>query len=158
MNDIPYINYLGEKWDNSPLDKLHKINEGIYLDPCSHNADKIWRVVDAYFTNEDSTITYFRAYGESGEHLPYTEFGVNFHPLPRSAVIQDGLFKYRPKFGRDYLIPVENKFVTPATGGYSVCVLDKEHPSDTFFFGMDKSGSRHSCLIISFRLVNDTLA
>jgi hypothetical protein len=108
-----------------------------------------WRVVDAYWSDEDSTVTYFRAFDLDGNLLPEATFGVNYGSV--TARIHGG-FRYRPRYGNQYYIPVTNKFVTPNAGGYTVEVLDLLNPSEGMAFGMSMAGKQHRCLVVSFRL------
>jgi len=112
-------------------------------------AKYVWRVVDAYYTGEDSLITYFRAYGLRGESLPAAAFGVHYDNMPHRI---GGIFVFKPQFRSSYYVPVENKFPTPNTGGYSVQVLSLDYPSEMLNFGMNVRGKQHRNLVISFRL------
>lgn len=115
----------------------------------SRNAEYGWRVVDAFFSDEDTTITYFRAFDLEGELLPQATFGVNYSSVP--STIQGG-FKFQPEFGNRYYVPAQNNIHTPNPGGYTVQVLDLEYPSEGLAFGLFKQGQQHQALIVSFRL------
>ncbi len=142
-----------EKWDGSKIQQLReKSGDVVYIDEVPlwyRGADYVWRVVDAYYTDEDSTITYFRAYDLDGKLLPEATFGVTWDGF-RGTI--SGRFKYRPVTNQQY-IPVENSFHTPNSGGYIVQVLDRDNPSERVAFGMlGGDGNPHKCLVISFRL------
>lgn len=141
-------------WAASTIGKLsNTTNNQIYIREIpsgSRSAEYGWRVVDAYFSQEDSTVTYFRAYGLDGEFLAQAAFGVNWSSVPARI---GGGFKYPPEFGNNYYIPVQNDFATPNTGGYTAQVLDLDYPSEGMAFGMYKQGDQHQCLVISFRLM-----
>jgi hypothetical protein len=141
-------------WENSVIGRLNSQTEGqVYIREIpvqSRSAPYGWRVVDAYFSDEDSTVTYFRAYDLNGEMLPQATFGVNWTSVPSRIA---GGFKYAPEFGNSYYIPAQNNLHTPNTGGYVVQVLDLNYPSEGLAFGMYKQGKQHQCLIISFRLM-----
>jgi hypothetical protein len=142
------------EWDNSVVGRLNAKTEGqVYIreiPPNSQNAEYGWRVVDAFFSQEDVYVTYFRAYDVDGNYLPEATFGVNYGTVPSRIM---GGFKYKPEFGNQYYVPVQNDFPTVETGGYTVQVLDMKNPSEGMAFGMFKQGEQHQCLIISFRLV-----
>jgi len=141
------------QWNNSVIGQLNAQTNGqIYIreiPAASRSAEYGWRVVDAFFSSEDVTITYFRAYGIDGENLPYTTFGVNWSSVPARI---GGGFKYPPEFGNQYYVPAQNNIHTPNTGGYTVQVLDTSYPSEGMAFGLYKQGNLHQALIISFRL------
>ena len=141
------------EWDNSIIGQLSaKTKQQVYIREIpaqSRNAEYGWRVVDAYFSQEDITMTYFRAYGLDREFLPQAAFGVNWSSVPSRI---SGMFKFQPEFGSNYYVPAQNDFHTPNTGGYTVQVLDLNYPSEGLSFGMFKQGDQHQCLIISFRL------
>lgn len=113
------------------------------------SADFCWRVVDAFYSPEDSTMTYFRAYGMNDEHLSGASFGVWFSSCKFRT---NGHFRYKPLRGSQYYMPVINNFFTPNSGGYEVQVLDTKYPSETLKFGMNVSGKQHQSLIVSFKL------
>ncbi len=144
-------------WDNSVIGKLSKqTNRQIYIREIPseyiHRSTPPkygWRVVDAYFSQEDSLMTYFRAYGLEGEYLGQAVFGVNYGGVPHQI---GGGFAYPPESGRGYYVPVNPEFMTPNTGGYTVQVLDLNYPSEGLSFGMYKQGKQHQCLVVSFRL------
>ncbi len=144
----------GATWGNSILGQLGATTNGqIYLREIpqqSLSAEYAWRVVDAYFSIEDSIITYFRAFDVDGTFLPQAAFGVNYGSVPQRI---GGGFTYRPEFGNQYYVPVQNNFTTPNTGGYTVQVLDRNWPSEGLSFGMFKQGDQHQNLVISFRLI-----
>jgi hypothetical protein len=141
------------EWNSSIIGRLNAQTDGeVYIreiPAASRNAEYGWRVVDAYFSQEDSTMTYFRAFGEDGTFLPEASFGVNYGSVPQRI---GGGFKFQPEFGNQYYIPAQNDFHTPNTGGYTVQVLSLDYPSEGLSFGMFKQGAQHQCLIVSFRL------
>lgn len=143
-----------EKWEQGTIGKLHaQTNGAIYIREIPHqnrHAAHAWRVVDARFSSEDTTMTYFRAFGLNGKMLPEASFGINFGSVPDKINLAG--FKFRPEFENRYYVPVENKFHTPNTGGYVVQVLDKDNPSEGLAFGLSKQGKQHQALIVSFRL------
>ncbi len=140
-------------WNNSVIGQLNTQTNGqIYIREipvASQTAAYGWRVVDAYFSQEDSLITYFRAFGLDGTFLPQACFGVNYSTVPSRI---SGGFAYPPEFGNNYYVPVQNNFATPNTGGYTVQVLDLDYPSEGLAFGMFKQGAQHQNLVVSFRL------
>ncbi len=143
------------QWNNSLIGQLNSKTDGqVYIDEIdSRDADKAdyyWRVVDAWYSQEDSLITYFRAYDLNGILLPQATFGVTYSTVPQT--ISTAGFKYRPKANSRYYYPVENKMQTQNTGGYTVVVLSKDYPSEGMAFGMYKQGDQHQNLVISFRL------
>lgn len=148
---------LAHNTDKFPVSKIGQLNaktEHIYIREIPnqhHEADFGWRVVDAFFSDEDSTITYFRAYGVDGEFLPQATFGVNYSTVPQTI---RGRLRFQPEFGNRYYVPVQNSMHTPNTGGYTVQVLDMEYPSEGLAFGLFKQGKQHQALIVSFRLFN----
>ena len=141
------------QWKDSTIGQLHaKTNGQIFIREISRlyrSAEMGWRVVDARFQNEDSTITYFRAFDELGDPQPFASFGVTYNGCERRILEP---MKFTPEFGRNYLIPVENKFHTPNTGGYTAQVLDTDYPSEGIAFGLFKQDRQHMALVISFRL------
>ena len=141
------------QWDNSIIGRLYaQTNAQIFIREIpqfSRNAEYGWRVVDAWFSQEDSIITYFRAYDMNGVYLPQATFGVNWSSVPDTI---SGGFKFQPEFGNRYYVPVMNNLATPNTGGYTVQVLDKNYPSEGLGFGLYKQGDKHQALIVSFRL------
>jgi hypothetical protein len=141
------------QWDSLTIGSLYaKTNGQVYIREIQGtglNAEYGWRVVDAYFSQEDSIITYFRAFDLDGNFLPQASFGVNWSSVPDQI---SGGFKYPPEFGNRYYVPVGNNFPTPNTGGYTVQVLDKNNPSEGIAFGLYKQGAKHQALVISFRL------
>lgn len=156
--DTPLYKHLDSPdWASSPLAKLNQDNNQIYLHKIEDHpqffqvkdAPFIWRVVDAYWSVEDTTMTRFRAYSYDGNHLSFAAFGVNFNNMQVS--IKPSGMKY-PTWSNDYYLPVENQIHTRETGGYTVEVLDRSFPSERFSFGMHKSGNQHKALVISFRL------
>lgn len=152
--DTPLSLALGStplEWDNSILGTLGKLTkEQVYLHelPYSLDASFAWRVVDAYFSEEDGIITYFRAFNIDGTALPQAAFGVNYGSVPHKI---GGRFNYKPEFGNEYYVPIANNFATPNTGGYTVQVLDRSWPSEGLSFGLYKARD-HQALVISFRL------
>ncbi len=144
-------------WDTSVIGRLStktqdEGNTAIYIREIpdnSQSAEYGWRIVDAYFSQEDSLITYFKAYDLDGTFLPQAAFGVNYSSVPQRI---SGRFAYKPEFGNRYYVPVQNNFVTQSTGGYAVQVLDLNYPSEALAFGMFKQGAQHQNLVISFRL------
>lgn len=146
------------EWGRSVIGGLTQETDGkVWIDEIPfehHSAAYGWRVVDAFWSQEDSTVTYFRAFGLNGEPLPQATFGVNWGGAPHRI---SGGFKYRPKFGSEYYVPVESKFTTPNEGGYVVQVLDRNWPSEGLAFGLQKARrtggkTHHSCLVVTFRL------
>ncbi len=144
-------------WDDSVIGKLNAKTDGqIYIREIpsqyihrSTPPQYGWRVVDAYFSQEDGLMTYFKAYGLEGEYVAQAVFGVNYGSVPDHI---GGGFAYQPEFGNEYYIPGQNNFTTPNTGGYTVQVLDLNYPSEGLAFGMHKQEQQHQCLIITFRL------
>lgn len=140
-------------WDNSVIGRLNAKTEGQVfireIPVASRSAAYGWRVVDAYFSDEDVTMTYFRAFGLNGEPLPHATFGVHWDSV--SKYISGG-FAFEPEFGNRYYVPAQNNMHTPNTGGYTVQVLDLDYPSEGMNFGLYKQGLQHQTLIISFRL------
>lgn len=141
------------QWDASLIGRLNQETEGqIYireLQGRALGAEYAWRVVAAQWSQEDSIMTYFRAYGLDGRFLPEAAFGVNYASVPDQI---GGGFAYRPEFGNRYYVPMLNSFPTPNVGGYTVQVLDLNYPSEGLAFGMHKQGNQHKALIVSFRL------
>ena len=141
------------QWNNSIVGRLNAQTDGqIYIREIPQNsrsAEYGWRVVDAFFSSEDVTMTYFRAYGLDGEQLPFATFGINWGSVPARI---GGGFAYPPEFGNQYYVPAQNNFHTPNTGGYTGQVLDMDWPSEGMAFGLYKQGDLHQALIISFRL------
>jgi hypothetical protein len=142
-----------DEWTASTIGRLTGETDGaVYVEeiPYQHlGAAYGWRLVDAFWSDEDSTVTYFRAYDIDGNLLPEATFGVNYADVPGRLM---GGFKYRPRFNREYYIPVGANFVTPNEGGYVVEVLDLLNPSEGLAFGMSMKGKQHRCLVVSFRL------
>jgi hypothetical protein len=151
--DIPLslaLGSSGQTWANSTLGRLGAMTKNaVYLQEITNlRAQYGWRVVDAYFSEEDGIITYFRAFGLDGEYLAQASFGVNW------ATVTDrisGRFDYKPTHGNQYYVPVQNNFATPNTGGHMVEVLDRKWPSEGLAFGLYKQRD-HQALVISFRL------
>jgi hypothetical protein len=141
------------EWGASLAGQLTTETKGqVYVEEIPHqhlDAAYGWRVVDAFWSDEDSVVTYFRAYDLNGDLLPEATFGVNYGSVPSRIA---GGFRYRPRFGNQYYRPVNNNFVTPNSGGYTVEVLDLLNPSEGMAFGMSMAGKQHRCLVISFRL------
>ena len=142
------------EWQTSTLGGLHRQNSEVYLKeiPFHHRtAEFAWRVVDAYWSGEDGIITTFRAYGLNGEFLSNAAFGVTWDSCPH--VISTGDFRYRPERNQQY-VPVDNRFTTPNTGGYTARVLDRNWPSEGLAFGILKGGKvSHQAPVISWRLL-----
>lgn len=140
-------------WASSVIGRLNEKTKGsVFIRELpwpARAASCAWRVVDAFFSHEDVTMTYFRAYGLEGEPLPQAAFGVNYSTVP--FTISD-VFRYEPEFGRYYYVPVQNCINTPQTGGYTVQVLDLDFPSEGLAFGSFKQGEAHQALVVSFRL------
>lgn len=88
-----------EQWNNSIIGKLNTQTNGeIYIreiPAASRSAEYGWRVVDATYSQEDSLMTYFRAYGLDGEFLPEAAFGVNYTTVPHTI---NASFKYEPEW------------------------------------------------------------
>ncbi len=141
------------QWNTSVVGQLNAKTEGQVfireIPAASRNAAYGWRVVDAYYSDEDVTMTYFRAYGLNGESLPFATFGVHWDSVPNAIA---GGFAFQPEFGNRYYVPAQNNMHTPNTGGYTVQVLDLDYPSEGMNFGLFKQGEQHQGLIISFRL------
>jgi hypothetical protein len=139
----------GQTWANSILGKLGAVTEGsVWLQEIADlRAQFGWRVVDAYFSEEDGIITYFRAFDLDGVFLPGASFGVNWSTAPQRL---SGKFDYHP-IHDNYYLPIQNNFATPNTGGYMVEVLDRKWPSEGLAFGLYKQRD-HQALVISFRL------
>ena len=139
-------------WDNTTLGKLHaKTKKAVYLEeiPTAQlKAGLGWRVVDAWFTDEDTMMSYFRAYDLQGNHLPYATFGVDWDGCNHRI---SGGFSYPPPTNNIYVTP-SNSFPTFEVGGYTVRVLDRAFPSEALAFGLYKQGKQHQNLIISFKL------
>lgn len=142
-----------DRWNSSIIGKLNAQTNGqVYVHEIpitSQNAKYGWRVVDAYYSQEDAYMTYFRAYDLEGKSIPLATFGINYGGIPRPI---SGGFRYRPEFGNNYYIPIQNMFPTPEAGGYTVQVLDLVYPSEGLSFGIFKQRGAHQGLIISFRL------
>ncbi|GAB4423495.1 MAG: hypothetical protein Kow0031_02020 [Anaerolineae bacterium] len=141
------------QWNTSVIGQLNAKTDGqVFIREIpagSRTASYGWRVVDAYYSDEDVTMTYFRAFGLNGEPLPQATFGVHWDSVPKHI---SGTFKYQPEFGNRYYVPAQNNMHTPNTGGYTVQVLDMDYPSEGLSFGLFKQGEQHQGLIISFRL------
>jgi hypothetical protein len=142
-----------QTWDASLAGRLANETDGqvhVVEIPFQHlGAAHGWRVVDAFWSDEDGIMTSFRCYDLEGNMLPEATFGVNYGSVPNQLM---GGFKYRPHYNREYFIPVANNFATPNTGGYTVQVLDLLNPSEGMAFGLSMDGKRHRALVISFRL------
>jgi hypothetical protein len=143
-----------EQWPASQLGRLHAETDGaIYLRELpayARSATLAWRVVDARWSTEDSTMTHFRAYSINSDPLPWASFGVSWDGCEHRI---GGGFRFMPERGLNQYVPVDNKIHTPNIGGYFVQVLDRDNPSEILSFGMRKSGQQHQALIISFQLV-----
>ena len=143
------------EWNNSVVGQLYTKTDGqvfireIPQNSLIRNPVYGWRVVDAFFSDEDVTMTYFRAFGLNGEPLPHATFGVNFSSVSNRL---SGGFQFEPEFGNRYYVPAQNNMHTPNTGGYTVQVLDLNYPSEGMSFGLFKQGEQHQALIVSFRL------
>lgn len=141
------------KFKDSIIGRLNRKTKGhVYIDEIVGSGLKArygWRVVDAYYSQEDSLMTYFRAYGLDGKSLPTAAFGVHFNDMLHRI---GGGFAYRPKFGSEYYVPHTGAFPTPNAGGYTTQILCLDHPSEGIAFGMYPRGKQHQNLIISFRL------
>ena len=142
------------EWEYSTIGLLNRKTEGaIFIRevPKRHlKAPYCWRVVDVKLSQEDTIMTYFRAYDLDGEFQAGARFGVHFDNYENS--INSHAFKYEPEFGWRYYVPVENKFATPSASGYTVQVLDISYPSEGLGFGLYKQGEKHSALEVAFRL------
>jgi hypothetical protein len=150
----PQSAYHGKSnWHLSTIGQLHRQTDGgVFVREIpyhSRGAMYGWRVMDAYFTDEDSTMTHFRAFDQVGTMMPEATFGVRWDGCPHH--IRGGL-AYQPEFGNGYYVPVDNKFVTVASSGYTVQVLDRQFPSEGLEFGLHKKDG-HKALVISFRLM-----
>lgn len=141
------------EWENSIIGRLNAESKGsVYIREVPYynrGSDYSWKIVDAYYSDEDSTMTYFRAYDENGNKVD-ASFGVSWDGCPHR--LKAFRAKYQPEFGNHYLHVIEDKFHTPNTGGYYVQVLDEDNPSEALAFGLNKAGNQHKCLIISFML------
>ena len=141
-------------WPNSEIAQLHQKTKGaIFIRevPVENlDAEYCWRVVNVRFSQEDTIMTYFKAYDLDGEFQAAATFGVYYDNIDH--IINAASFKYVPEFGANYYVPVENKFATPNSGGYTVQVLDITYPSEGLGFGLYKQGAKHSALEVSFRL------
>lgn len=141
------------RWQNTVIGKLYnKTGGNIFVREIPYRslrAEYGWKITDAYFSHEDSLMTYFRAYDLEGRLLTEATFGVHWNGSPHRIA---GGFKYRPEFRNEYYLPVKAELTTPNTGGYTVQVLDRDWPSEGLAFGMYKSGEQHQSLVISFRL------
>lgn len=141
------------QWANSVIGNLHRQTNGSIficeIPQANRSAEYGWRVVDAYFSQEDSIITYFQAYGLGGEFMGGATFGVHYNSQPDKI---SGGFTYQPEFGNSYYVPVTNSFATSNTSGYTVQVLDYAYPSEGLEFGIFKQGGKHSALVVKFRL------
>lgn len=139
-------------WSNSVLGELHAKTSGAValdeLEGAQLNASFAWRVVDATWSQEDESITYFRAFDLYGRMLPEATFGVAFGGAGQIS----GGFKYPLKAGNKYYIPQSNSMPTFNAGGYTVVVLDLDLPSEGLQFGQYMQGDQHQNLTISFRL------
>lgn len=140
-------------WGVSVIGRLNRETEGsIYIKEIpthQRTSPFAWRVVDTCWSHEDTTMTRFRAFGKDGRPEPFAAFGVTWQGVP---TIISGVFKFSPEAGNNYYVPVDNQFHTPNTGGYTVCVLDTEYPSEGLAFGMNKTGKQHKSLVVTFRL------
>lgn len=141
------------QWSQSVIGRLAtQTNNQIFIREIPYHAstaEYAWRVVDAFFSHEDVTMTYFRAYGLEGEPLPQAIFGVNYSTVPHTI---SGGFKFPPEFWPHYYVPSQACIHTPNSGGYTVQVFDLDYPSEGLTFGLFKQGQQHQALIVSFRL------
>ena len=151
--DIPLSDEF-EDWDSSRAKKLNDLTDGqVYvhtLEGRQLDAEYAWKVVEAEYLQEDGLISYFRAYDEAGHFIPEATFGVHYNTNPHR--ISTSKFKYPPKLGNQFYVPIQNNFVTYNTGGYTVQVLNLDYPSEGLSFGMFKQGDLHQALLVSFRL------
>lgn len=145
----------GRAWEDSVLGRLNAANDQVYLKELSilhRGAEFAWRIVDAFWSDEDGIITAFRAYTLDGQLVPEAAFGVTWDSCPYAISLAG--FAYQPPQGNKYYVPVENRFTTPNTGGYTVQVLDRNWPSEAMAFGIRKGGKvSHQALVISWRLM-----
>jgi hypothetical protein len=143
----------GQVWQNSTLGKLNHLSNGnTHLREILHlhrHAGLAWRVVDAYYLEEDGILSYFKAFSEDGFPMPQAKFGVSWGSVPYRIA---GRFTFTPEFGNNYYVPVANNFPTPNTGGYTVQVLDMDWPSEGLSFGLYTQRD-HQALEITFRLL-----
>lgn len=151
----PWNQQLGSMdWGNTELGKLNSVNSEVYLEPLSRSqsvgAEYAWQVVGAYWSVEDTTMTRFRAYNIDGSFVGQAIYGVSW--VGATNTVKPGGLHWYPN-ASSYYIPVDNQINTPNTGGYEVCVLEYNHPSETMHFGMDKHDEQHRTLIINFQLL-----
>lgn len=141
-----------EFYDQSRIGQLHDRSGGsIWIEeipPVYHAAQRVWRVADINYSQEDTTMSYFLAYDQAGRYLGSAVFGVTWAGCESRIT---GGFHYPPLDGNHYYIPV-NGFVTQETGGYKVRVLDLLNPSEQLAFGLYKTGKAHHGVIVRFRL------
>jgi hypothetical protein len=154
--DTPLSLALGSpvfNWEGSILGQLGKLSENsTHLREIPFNnrrARLAWRVVDAYYLEEDGILSYFKAFSENGSPMPHAAFGVNWGSVPYRIA---GRFMFRPEFNNQYYVPTANNFPTPEAGGYTVQVLDMDWPSEGLSFGLYKQRD-HQALMITFRLL-----
>ena len=142
-----------QDFDKTQLGQLKLASDGnIKLIELPHDyrqADYVWKVVNVQFSTEDTTMTRFRAFGLDGKMLPEAVFGIWYGSLKAEL---SGYFDYPLAHGTQYYVPVDNRFMTVNEGGYEVQVLDTQYPSEALKFGLVKSGDKHECLVIDFRL------
>lgn len=139
-------------YDGSQIGLMNaKSGNSIWIDvvhPAYRDAAYIWRVVDVDYSPEDTLMSRFYAYDLDGHILGNAVFGVTWASVP--SQIRGG-FRYPPIDGRRYYVP-DAGFVTHATGGYKVQVLDLLNPSESLAFGLHKMDKAHHGVIVRFRL------
>lgn len=155
-------------WENSPMGKLAKEtgdpdgsgrNAKVWLEEIQgKNLEAAWayKVVDAYWGDEDSQMTTFVCYDAGGKPIMDASFGVTYESVPNRIVT--GGFAFKPAADNRYYVPIAG-FPTHNDGGYAVCVLDDEFPSESLHFGFGLEGDplkqgRHKTLTIRFRLMS----
>lgn len=139
------------QWYGSTMDKLGKLtNNAVYLIEAPQGDNQfVWRVTDARLCDEDTTITRFRAFDSQGNYVPIMTFGVSYPGNPHK--IDPTSFNHRLPT-KELYVPIDNQMHTPNTGGYTVQVLDLDHPSEALAFGSFKQDNMHRALVITFRL------
>ncbi len=119
--DTPMSDEANETWETSRSKALHdKTGKAVYiqyLEGNELNAEYAWKIVDAYYSDENSIMSYFHAYSVDGEYIPNAVFGVSFDSF--EGGISTSKFEYEPKGGSKYYVPISG-FPTQDTGGYKV--------------------------------------
>lgn len=96
------------------------------------SAPHIWRLAFINWIPEDSVTPRLLAFGVDGRMLPEARFGVQFTGYGGPVV--SGPFAYEP-LNRAQYVPIDNTFMVNAATGYTVMVLDREHPSEALVLG-----------------------